>query len=288
MNSSVSSWTTMNSDVSVDLYAVWGTSASNIYAVGENGTIVHYDGSGWVQQSSGTSQTLLTIWGKNPNNIYVAGRQGTLLHYNGTAWTNITTGTYYDLVGISGTDGSPVYLVASNGDLYTIQASSVELYKQKFYFVPNAIWGCNDRLHPFTTHPTNNFITVGGNASVGIFANDTIQVIKFYPSIFYDIHGTSWNNVFAVGTTNRIVYMNGFKGTILKYNNIQSNFLYGVWTIGTKEAIIVAAGGDIYHINDNSSQKMESGTNNTLRDIWGSSSDDLYVVGDNGTILHSK
>ena len=30
-----------------DLSEVWGSASDNIYAVGESGTIIHYDGSNW-------------------------------------------------------------------------------------------------------------------------------------------------------------------------------------------------------------------------------------------------
>ncbi len=35
-------WTKMTSNVSANLHAVWGTSPTNVYAVGDNATILHY------------------------------------------------------------------------------------------------------------------------------------------------------------------------------------------------------------------------------------------------------
>ena len=38
-----------------ELYGVWGSSASDVFAVGDGGTILHYDGSAWSAMSSGTT-----------------------------------------------------------------------------------------------------------------------------------------------------------------------------------------------------------------------------------------
>ena len=40
------------------LWGTWGSSASDVYAVGDYGTILHYDGSGWGAMDSGTTQDL--------------------------------------------------------------------------------------------------------------------------------------------------------------------------------------------------------------------------------------
>jgi hypothetical protein len=42
-----------------DLSAVWGSSATDVFAVGDAGTIFHYDGSTWSPMASGTSQDFL-------------------------------------------------------------------------------------------------------------------------------------------------------------------------------------------------------------------------------------
>jgi len=43
--------------------AIWGTASSNIYFVGNNGTIVHYDGTTFTRLASGTDLDIRDIWG---------------------------------------------------------------------------------------------------------------------------------------------------------------------------------------------------------------------------------
>lgn len=71
--------------------AVWGSSATDVFAVGVNGTILHSDdsGSSWQQQNSNTFYTLNGIWGSSATNVYAVGENFTILHYDGTTWSPI-------------------------------------------------------------------------------------------------------------------------------------------------------------------------------------------------------
>jgi hypothetical protein len=79
------------------LTSVWGTSSSNLYAVGAAGLILHYDGSSWTQQSSGTDFSLIDIWGFDKEHIFAAGLSnnlgnGVLQKFDGKTWSTITEG----------------------------------------------------------------------------------------------------------------------------------------------------------------------------------------------------
>ena len=84
------------------LFSVWGFSSSNVFAVGDQGTILHYNGKVWSNMTSGTTNDLLGIWGSSSSNVFAVGDQGTILHYNGKGWSNMTSGTTNDLLGIWG------------------------------------------------------------------------------------------------------------------------------------------------------------------------------------------
>jgi hypothetical protein len=75
-------WSEIYRERGVTLEAVWGTSPSDVYALGWGGTILHYDGANWTRQSvpaEGTQGILLGIWGRSPSDIYV-GERGTIFH----------------------------------------------------------------------------------------------------------------------------------------------------------------------------------------------------------------
>jgi hypothetical protein len=64
-----------------DLNGVFAVSASNVWAVGAGGAIVHYDGQNWSSVPSPTNQTLYDVWARSATDIWVAaGNGGLMLH----------------------------------------------------------------------------------------------------------------------------------------------------------------------------------------------------------------
>lgn len=55
------------------LYKVWGRSASDVYAVGRTGLILHFDGNTWKQVATDTARTLFTVHGDETDVIAVGG-----------------------------------------------------------------------------------------------------------------------------------------------------------------------------------------------------------------------
>jgi hypothetical protein len=50
-------------DQNTIIQKLWGTSSNDMYGVGTQGTIVHYNGSTWTKLESGTTATINDIWG---------------------------------------------------------------------------------------------------------------------------------------------------------------------------------------------------------------------------------
>jgi hypothetical protein len=89
-NNGGADWVSMNSRTVETLRGLWGTSAENIYAVGDYGTILRYDGSAWSPESSGTTLRLFSIWGSSKDSIYTVGDAGLVLHYVDNSTDNTT------------------------------------------------------------------------------------------------------------------------------------------------------------------------------------------------------
>jgi hypothetical protein len=68
--------------------AIWGSSGSDIFVVGEGGCILHYDGSSWNGGSTANSG-IFDVWGTSTNNVFAFSREGngSILHYDGTTWS---------------------------------------------------------------------------------------------------------------------------------------------------------------------------------------------------------
>jgi hypothetical protein len=65
---------------SATLHAITGTRETDLWAVGDNGTILHSDGTRWAAAASITAHGLWGIWTASPTEGWSVGDQGTILH----------------------------------------------------------------------------------------------------------------------------------------------------------------------------------------------------------------
>jgi hypothetical protein len=68
---------------SSDFNFIWGSSASNLYIAGDDGTIFHYDGETWTAQDAGTANNLNSVFGVNNPHVFVVGDSGTIVQSQG-------------------------------------------------------------------------------------------------------------------------------------------------------------------------------------------------------------
>ena len=92
-------WTIVPSGTTETVESVWGSSATDIWAVGTAGTILHYDGAKCSSVQSGTDLPLYAVWGSSASDVWAVGATRddpgtprTALHFNGTTWTSVPAG----------------------------------------------------------------------------------------------------------------------------------------------------------------------------------------------------
>ncbi len=110
-------WTQLTSGVSTELSDIWGASENAIFAVGDKGVILFFDGSTWSSMTSNTTEILTGVWGSSATNVYAVGYNGTLLHYDGSSWSSVNSGTSKHLVTIWGSSASDIFIVGVSGTL---------------------------------------------------------------------------------------------------------------------------------------------------------------------------
>lgn len=75
-------WVIMDSKITQEaVCSMWGSSANDIFAVGDAGTTLHYGGSSWSKLISGTASDIKSVWGASPNNVFAAGSNGLIFSY---------------------------------------------------------------------------------------------------------------------------------------------------------------------------------------------------------------
>ncbi|MDF2693441.1 MAG: hypothetical protein K0S65_1824, partial [Labilithrix sp.] len=74
----------------VTLNAIWGTSATDIWAVGTRGTILHGDGTTFRVLPSGTEEIFFSVWASAPDDVWITSgrvpRHSRALDDGGIAW----------------------------------------------------------------------------------------------------------------------------------------------------------------------------------------------------------
>jgi hypothetical protein len=134
-------WSAMTSDTTVQLNSVWGSSSSNVFAVGASGTIRKYDGTSWSGSSSGTIWQLNGVWGSSASNVFAVGNGGTIRKYNGTSWSGMTSGTTKNLYGVWGTGANDVFAVGDSGTVLHYNGIAWSTMNSSVTTALYGIWG---------------------------------------------------------------------------------------------------------------------------------------------------
>ena len=74
-------WDTLADTMGPYVYGLWGSSANDVWAVGQFGLIEHWDGSGWSTVPSGKSENLKAVWGSSANDVWAVG--DVVFHWSG-------------------------------------------------------------------------------------------------------------------------------------------------------------------------------------------------------------
>jgi hypothetical protein len=99
----------------VRVEAIWSTASRDVWAVGEKGLVLHYNGAGWRSVTVPTSEDLFGVWGSAPDDVWFVGAKGTALHFDGQAITAVTLPTTETLLAIHGTASQDIWVVGEKG-----------------------------------------------------------------------------------------------------------------------------------------------------------------------------
>ncbi len=140
------------------LFKVWGASADDIYTVGQNGAVLHWDGAAFTELGVGISQDLIGIWGNGSDDITVVGGRGTaeFAHFDGATWTRAPASSMVGLNGVWTRRPEVAHVVGVLGTVLRIDPRTLEVLEQDF--VPTTL-----ELHAVFGDDSGHLFAFGAN-----------------------------------------------------------------------------------------------------------------------------
>lgn len=211
-----STWTDLHPGGTDTYWWVSGSSASDVWMVGENGRITHWDGKTFVEHTSGTTATLWGVWSAAPDDAWIVGgtpEGGTskpndiVLHWNGTSWSNITLP--------KDVEGRTLYKVwgLSSENLYVAGEYGTIWHKKG----PDWILESNPPL------ATGNLFTVAGSSASDVYAVGSFDVLHF--------DGKTWEkqDISLTNGVNGVACTSAEEAIIVGFGGSKQRFVEGIW-----------------------------------------------------------
>ncbi|MHB8788329.1 MAG: hypothetical protein ACYDBT_00465 [Desulfobulbaceae bacterium] len=251
-----------------------------------------------LQRSGGNFQALktfpgflaATIAGDSTGNLFVGGASqeesnspwhGQVLHYDGSAWANmIETNTLND---IWGADLNSVFAVGDRGTILHYDGSTVRAMENN----------SGKTLYTVFAGETGNWAAAGGWFDVMLYFDGTTWATTDNPPLEFmeDMWGQG-ETVYAVGGTGTILHSLDRGVTWNTMSSPTTESLYGVWGAAADGPVFAAGyNGTVLHYNGSNWSQVTTNTNSsymTFHGIWGSSAQDVYVVGETYPFLGSN
>jgi hypothetical protein len=250
---SVLRWTPIRQGVtSNQLNSVWQDAANDVFAVGLNGTVLHYDGTTWSALAlNQPTYQLRSVFGTSSTDVWMVGDGGVTVHYNGSTFTTVSTPSAANLKGVWEANSTNIYAV---GGANPVVLSGIALFQSR----NGTTW---------TALPTPHGVT------------DTVRAIW----------GADSAHIFVVGDNGRLFLYNG-NGTLggwTAFARPAGNPPFrGVWGTSATNVFAVATNGSVYQYNGTTWTAMNSNTTNELDAVGGTSASNVWAVGANGTTIH--
>lgn len=168
-------------------------------------------------------------------------------------------------------------------------------------------------LHRWTPTPTGGAGNPGvwGSSATDVYAANWVGIWHFdgtgwtyVPEVAWhgtlDVYGFGADDVWAVGPSGRILRYDGHAWRGARYdgdsvyaeplgvwdNPARNLYLWGVWGSSTNDVFVAGDSGTVLHWDGRAWTTMSTGTRVGLRRVWGTSGSDVYVSGEAGTLLH--
>jgi cysteine-rich repeat protein len=282
-----------------DIIGIHGSSATNVLAVGLQGTVLRRDETGWVAMEMPENQgrPLRSLWGSSDRCMYAANGAGQIWHYDGNSdlrWNLMRASSSYSINDIHGSGCAS----DGDGDLAAVTAEGSILY------YAGGVW---QELPPIWLKSELKAVWSGADAVFAVGQLGTIlrydkkmQTVAVMKSNVQETLSGIW------GATDKDLFAVGNHGTILHYDGNSQNewtpmqgeaawVLYDVWgsiakiddEVSTTDVFAVGEAMTIAHYKDGAWSSIHAPPSSTaLQTVWGSNASDILAAGGAGKLFH--
>ncbi|MBI4252822.1 hypothetical protein HY623_01420 [Candidatus Uhrbacteria bacterium] len=194
-------WTTVTSPHGSRINGIFMLSASSGWAVGDGGKIIRYDGTSWTQVSSPVTDHLNSIWMVSESDGWAVGEAGKILRFDGTSWTQFTDTGGNTWHDIQMISAADGWVVGNQGLIYRWNGSAWSLHTDS----GGTVWRSLYLL----------------SATDGWVAGDQGLIYRWNGSewlLSADTGGTNWRSVYHASSSDG--WVTGTGGEIYHWNGV--------------------------------------------------------------------
>lgn len=266
------------------LYSLWGSSPNDVWAAGDPKNILHWDGVSWSELRISEDGRWRAIWGTSANDVLICG--ATCYHWNGSTWAQVSHPKLGEtVVSLWGTSNQSVWATTGLGKIYYWNGILwAEQFPEQGLPAWSKMWGNSD----------SNVWCVLDNNSYH-FDGKSWKKIELVPrnlGALFSVFGFSDNDVWAVGMPGLIMHWDGASWSRKSVGILDvlpmDNYLSGFWGSSPSDSWVIGPRGLMLRAYRDVFNPVPTGTVNRLWTIWGAGPQDVWVAGERSTILRYR
>lgn len=201
------------------LTSIHAINGENIWCSSDAGSYVHWNGHNWQSEwVPGRNGGINAIWGTSSSNMYFVGNNGSIVHYDGSSFTRMESGTEVDLLDIDGTpDGEHVfafgwdYAVPAGNIVLEYNGVWKTIYYKEGVLPTEGNYGGIEGIGVF--QDTLYISTVAGLWKYNYLDENSVlipdNITNMGNGAFIDIHIVANNDIFFDGAGYKYIHFNG-------------------------------------------------------------------------------
>ncbi|MCP4605869.1 MAG: hypothetical protein GY847_36040 [Proteobacteria bacterium] len=289
----------------IDIESLWAYSPTGVVFSGREGYVFHYNGSDITSMNTDADTSIKTVFALSSDSIFAGSYNGKVSHYgcgvDGIIDLETEPECHFEEMFDEEimneiqdfyVDDSGLFLAGTEGLGY-VQKGDDNL---------DILWSSDDRMQSVLGFNDNRVFATGGNSEfITCDGFDCNEIDHDIDAVLSSLFGFSSTDLFVMGQTESINskgVVSYFDGSVLtKFDKEFDTPIVDAWGVSKDNMFFLSSNwesGKIFSYNNDSFKEIYTNNSVQLKAIWGSSDDDIYVVGEptqsseeyNGIVLH--